>query len=207
MDLTVYFGNKPLTITNTEPAQAYFEHFVVAHNADAATLQQLIADMALPATDGGMLVSKDPEQGLEALKQQFHFIEAAGGLVVSDRGNVLLIFRKGKWDLPKGKLDAGEHLEQCAVREVAEETGLQGIELKQLLCRTYHTYEQWGQHILKESHWFLMKAPQQEALQPQTEEDIEQAIWVDPDNLNAYIEEAHRSVADVLRLVKPMLQK
>src|SRR5678815_5985833 len=75
--------------------------------------------------------------------------------------HLLLISRRGKWDLPKGKLDDNEDIKSCAIREVTEETGLLKVEIERPLCITYHTYHQDGKHILKESHWYLMKAEQQ----------------------------------------------
>lgn len=99
-------------------------------------------------------------------------IEAAGGLVFNEKNELLMIFRRGYWDLPKGKVDEGETLEQCAVREVQEETGLHLIQLGAFLTTTYHTYVLKGQIILKPSHWFKMECQGNETPIPQTEEDI-----------------------------------
>src|SRR5215510_275068 len=98
-------------------------------------------------------------------------IIAAGGLVVNDRDELLMIFRRGKWDLPKGKLDKGESLKDCAIREVEEETGLKNITLGPPLIITYHTYHEGARFILKESHWYKMSVSGQQNLVPQTEED------------------------------------
>jgi len=204
MQHTIYFGDKPLTITDVMPDEVN-KSTLIAKSIEAEPLQRLIAAMDGPEASGALLVYPDVEVAINALKPLFQFIQAAGGLVQSDKGNLLLIFRKGKWDLPKGKLDPGEDLEQCAVREVEEETGLKDVVLQKPLCRTYHTYYQDGQHCLKESHWYLMQAPQQDDLKPQTEEDIEQAIWAAPAAIPQYLTNTHRSVADVLKMALQML--
>ena len=85
------------------------------------------------------------------------FIQAGGGLVENEQREVLFIFRRGKWDLPKGKLDRGETLEQCAIREVEEETGVGQLQLIRFLLITEHEYVERGKKILKETHWWLMK--------------------------------------------------
>ena len=104
-------------------------------------------------------------------------IEAAGGLIINVRQELLMIFRKGFWDLPKGKVDEGESLSECALREVNEETGLSNLKLVKYLTTTYHTYILNGQVILKPSHWYLMEQFGQELLVPQTEEDITAIAW------------------------------
>lgn len=111
-------------------------------------------------------------------KQDKQIIEAAGGLVFNNNHELLMIYRRGFWDLPKGKVDEGETLDQCAVREVKEETGLQNISLDEFLTTTYHTYQQNGKTILKPSHWFKMLSTFTETLVPQTEEDITEIKWV-----------------------------
>jgi 8-oxo-dGTP pyrophosphatase MutT (NUDIX family) len=114
----------------------------------------------------------------DSYKKDKKIIEAAGGLVFNKQQELLMIFRRGFWDLPKGKVDKGETLEQCAVREVMEETGLQHIHLDEFLTTTYHTYHQNGDIILKPSHWFKMVSALNESLVPQTEEDITEIKWV-----------------------------
>lgn len=111
----------------------------------------------------------------------FQIIRAAGGLVFNEQEQALFIFRRGKWDLPKGKLDEGESLEECAVREVEEETGLKGVVLKNFLLTTYHTYRENGKQLLKESHWYRMEVTGKQELKPQTEEDITEIRWAKQD--------------------------
>jgi 8-oxo-dGTP pyrophosphatase MutT (NUDIX family) len=125
-----------------------------------------------------LLHTKDLDKLWADFKSIYKIIPAAGGVVENAEGNILLIFRRDFWDLPKGKIDKGETQEHAAVREVQEETGIQQLDLLNPIQTTYHTYTQKEKRILKETFWYRMKT-QESTLIPQTEEDIEQAIWVD----------------------------
>lgn len=105
-------------------------------------------------------------------------IEAAGGMVINSNDQLLMMLRRGQWDMPKGKLDDGESIEECALREVEEETGLATLLLEQKLQITYHTYKIGNQDVIKPSHWYLMKFSGTETPVPQTEEDITEIRWV-----------------------------
>ena len=127
-------------------------------------------------------------------------IIAAGGLVFNEQNELLMIFRRGKWDLPKGKLDAGETVEACAVREVQEETGLITIELENLIGKTYHEYfDKWvNENVVKESWWYKMKSSVNEKLIPQMEEDIELIEWVDKKNFKKYLDNSYRNITEIV---------
>lgn len=127
-------------------------------------------------------------------------IVAAGGLVKNEKNEILLIFRRGFWDLPKGKLDEGESIETCAVREVQEETGLQNVHLISFICKTYHEYfDKWiNEDVIKETWWYCMKSSSNEKLIPQTEEDIEQIIWIDEKKMDKYLENTYPSIKEVI---------
>lgn len=112
-------------------------------------------------------------------------VTAAGGVVFKKKDSidpsVLLIFRRGVWDLPKGKLEEGETIKECAVREVAEEVGVSVLpEIVFPLPETYHEYEQGGIHYGKTTHWFGMQflSGAELTFDPQTEEDIEKVSWI-----------------------------
>ncbi len=109
----------------------------------------------------------------------FKMLEAAGGVVENEKNELLVFFRRDFWDLPKGKIDAGETPEQAAVREVQEETGLKNVILGDFIDHTWHTYRQKKERILKKTWWFKMQTTDTE-LVPQTEEDIEEIGWVEP---------------------------
>jgi 8-oxo-dGTP pyrophosphatase MutT (NUDIX family) len=109
-----------------------------------------------------------------------------------------MIFRRGKWDLPKGKLDKGEKLEDCAIREVEEETGLKNTKLISPLIVTHHTYHEGSRFILKESHWYTMKVSSEQKLTPQTEEDIFDIKWVSKNDLEKYRKDSFPLITDVL---------
>jgi 8-oxo-dGTP pyrophosphatase MutT (NUDIX family) len=98
----------------------------------------------------------------------------------------------------KEKLDKGETLEQCAVRETEEETGLKNVSLKKHLLTTYHTYDENGKHILKETYWYLLTVKGVQELIPQSAEQIEAVEWADPTSLKKYTNNTYPSVLDVL---------
>ena len=127
-------------------------------------------------------------------------IIAAGGLVLNEKNDILMIFRRGKWDLPKGKLDEGEKIEDCAVREVMEETGLTQLDLGRLLVITQHTYfDQWiKKDVIKQTHWYLMKASLDQPLVPQTTEDIESIEWVSKSQLSERLENSYDTSVEVV---------
>ncbi len=126
-------------------------------------------------------------------------IEAAGGMIFNHENKLLLIFRKGMWDMPKGKLDEGESIEECALREVTEETGLSTLTIEHKIQITYHTYYIGNQLILKPSHWFKMKFSGNEILIPQSEEDITEIKWVNEEEAIQLLPSMYASVEEMVK--------
>ena len=120
----------------------------------------------------------------DAGKENIVEVTAAGGVLFrreqDDTPEVLLIFRRGVWDLPKGKKEGGETARECAVREVAEEVGSNLPHIHAKLTETYHDYREGDTHYGKQTHWFAMSIDDDaaEELEPETDEGIEQLQWV-----------------------------
>jgi 8-oxo-dGTP pyrophosphatase MutT (NUDIX family) len=131
-------------------------------------------------------------------------IIAAGGLVINDKRELLMMFRRGKWDLPKGKLDEGETIEACALREVQEETGVRNLELGNLVGITHHEYfdKHLNKNVIKETHWFSMQANGEEKLIPQTDEDIETIIWADEYELKECLKNTYKNIVEIIQKFK-----
>jgi 8-oxo-dGTP pyrophosphatase MutT (NUDIX family) len=203
MHIKVYFNDKPLFLTDTidseiEPLK-YREDAIFMDEFSPPAITSIIYKMTLQHVHVGVFHHADLEQLKDAFMKEFSTIEASGGLVKNDNGELLFIFRRGKWDLPKGKLDPGESPETCAVREVKEETGLNTANLQRHLITSYHTYEENAKHFLKKTEWYLMHSPNQPSLQPQTGEQITEAVWVAPDQLPMYTSNTYLLIKDVLR--------
>ena len=144
----------------------------------------------------------DVEEAWGDFRKHFRWVPAAGGAVVN-KGRLLCIHRRGSWDLPKGKIDAGESSSQAAMREVGEETGLDDVGLGRQLPNTYHTYyTRKGNRVLKPTFWFAMTT-QQERLTPETQEDIEEARWVPFAELAAVRERMYPSLHVIVDAVTP----
>ena len=198
----IYFNNKPLFIVDkiTKEVEEYLHHeeTVFIDEFNFHTVKAMIHEMEVSKIHAGVFLHEDVDAVLKMFKKKLVVIKAAGGLVHTDDDEILLIFRNGKWDLPKGKLDPNEKLEVCAVRELKEETGLDRVKLEKSLCVTYHTYHQQGKFILKETYWFLMKAQKQGSFIPQIEEGIEKVEWVPIEKLASHMENTHASILDVV---------
>jgi len=135
----------------------------------------------------------------KALWKKFSIVLAGGGVVTDQHKQVLMIHRKGKWDLPKGKLDPNETLDHCALREVKEETGLKEVRLIESLTTTYHVYDESGKHILKETHWYMMHADSKQLYRPQHDEQIDQVIWTKQSGIGEYLNNTYPLIKDVLK--------
>ena len=144
------------------------------------------------------LNTKNVEVLWALFQEQFKLIEAAGGRVQNAKNEILFIHRLGKWDLPKGKMEADETPEQCALREVEEECGITNLTLGEKLSNTYHVYVQKNEQILKTTYWFRMKYVGNEELIPQKEEAIEKAVWVKASNLSEQLSNTYNSLVGII---------
>jgi 8-oxo-dGTP pyrophosphatase MutT (NUDIX family) len=135
---------------------------------------------------------------LKKLERYFKLIQAGGGLVINEAGELLIIFRNGKWDLPKGKLKKGEKEDDGAIREVEEECGVNNLSITGIYQPTYHIYILKGKPVLKKTVWFAMNCSGQQILKPQTEEGITRVEWFKKENLNEVFANTYPSVKAVL---------
>ena len=123
------------------------------------------------------LYHKKEEKLEKFLKKKLPVVQAAGGLVYNHKKEILFIYRNSKWDLPKWGVENNETIEEAAVREVEEETGVQHLKIKDFIAKTYHVFKRNGEFKLKITHWYEMHTDYDEDLTPQAEEGIKKAKW------------------------------
>ncbi|MEM8909317.1 MAG: NUDIX domain-containing protein, partial [Bacteroidota bacterium] len=140
----IYINETPLFLVNTKGLVKFSggaDILIARYNGKVKNLLNYI-DLLEKSQRFRMVVLHTPE--LAALwtdfKALFKIHEAAGGLVLNERSEIVAFFRRGSWDLPKGKIDPGESREEAALREVEEEVGLQDLQLGDFLLETFHTY-------------------------------------------------------------------
>ena len=201
--ITIYFEDKPVFLCDeiTSEINEYRHHpdAVFIDELSTAAINSLLHEIKKTRFHAAIIFDKNFLKLKADFFKHFQLIKAGGGLVKNKREEILMIYRRGKWDLPKGKLDEGETIEECAKREVEEETGLHTITLIRPLLITYHTYQLFGKHNLKESHWYLMKASGDEKLIPQTEEEITEIAWIKKDDLKNNLSNTYPTIELVLK--------
>jgi 8-oxo-dGTP pyrophosphatase MutT (NUDIX family) len=196
----VFFNDRKVILTDN-----FSKHFRVNFGLfykyrDIDDLKDLIHLYSqLSRIDTLYLFAQEIEELREAFRKCFIPILAAGGLVRNPKGDFLLIHRRGRWDLPKGKLGRKESVEEAAVREVEEECGIKGVQLVKPLISTYHTYMLESGLALKKTSWFEMLYTGRSKPVPQQEEDINEVIWASPAKLKKYVNECYPAVQDVFK--------
>lgn len=199
----IYFNALQICVTNQiDTADASIDASTVFNCSSSTSPKELKAFLFEQEGHAGLcyIIAKDWDLVLDLLRSIFIFIEAGGGAVFNENKEVLCIYRRGVWDLPKGKLDDGERIDECALREVEEETNVSGLQLGPLLLETWHIYEMKGNWYLKKTTWFKMNTAYKEQLIPQAIEQIEAVEWVPLCKINAYItENSFGTLQEVIR--------
>lgn len=203
--ITIYFGEKPVYLTD-DVNHVLEERKILKDKEDTVymegtsnfDLQSMPKEIEKPQYNLGIIFNTDLNLLRDCFFSQFQIVEAGGGLVKNEKDELLMIFRNGKWDLPKGKLDAGETIEACAVREVEEETGLQNVQAGKKTNVTYHSYVENGTRILKNTHWYEMSADSQFPFVPQEAEGITEIKWVAAEDVLEYADKSYPAIAAML---------
>jgi len=123
------------------------------------------------------LYHHDESKLLKLLLRKMRVVTAAGGMVVNQNKEILFIYRNSRWDLPKGKTEKNESIQSSAIREVEEETGVQGLEITRFINCTYHVFKRKGKLRLKETYWYEMYTEYDGELVPEVKEGIKKAKW------------------------------
>jgi ADP-ribose pyrophosphatase YjhB (NUDIX family) len=172
----VFINDKPLIFQDIYGEINNTGELLVWSDSEYSMLN-VIEQMETKNNPGIIYLCSNPDVAWNLFVSRYILMEAAGGLVLNDLNEFLVIFRKGKWDLPKGKLDYNESPESAAVREVKEECGLKNVELNKFLTKTFHIYSEKHKWILKKTHWYIMNSTDLD-LKPQKDEKIEKAKWM-----------------------------
>lgn len=197
----IYINDTPIFLTNTKTAKNRKRddrNLVALHRHRKALFQYVDSLEKNHQFDSITIYSHDLENLKDDFFSIYKIVPAAGGAIYNKKDKVLMIYRRGFWDLPKGKIDKGETIQETAVREVAEEVGLNNIELLEQLPTTYHTYRnKKGIRCLKPGYWFKMYTEETDVVL-QTEEDIEGSLWIKPKKFLESDMKAYSSIVDIL---------
>jgi 8-oxo-dGTP pyrophosphatase MutT (NUDIX family) len=186
----VFVNDKPLFLTNEIQKETDFQLFLL----DSVDIKQVIVKMFQNKIIKAYLYYPDEKEIMKKLKAKIPVNKAGGGLVYNKNGDVLFIFRNGKWDLPKGGIKKEEQIEDCAIREVEEETGVSGLKIETKLQKTYHVFKRNGSYKLKITHWFEMKTDFEGSPVGQLEEGIEKVAWLNPEQIKEALKNSYENI-------------
>ena len=196
----IHIEKRSIIICTPREASLADANAVAYHAGDGTGFGTLVGMFeTMPALGRIYIPSDDPEEAYRRVCAEFKEVNAAGGLVSNRRGDYLLINRDGRWDLPKGHQEPGEDIRITAIREVQEETGVEALQLRDLICVTDHCYRRDGLWHLKHTWWYDMRYTDPSELTPQTEEDIAKAAWVAKSSLPPFLKDSYPSIVDVFR--------
>lgn len=186
----VFVNDKPLFLTNQVAKETDFQLFLL----ESVDIEQVIIKMFQNKIQKAYLYYPDEKAILKKVKEKIPVCKAGGGLVYNKAGDVLFIFRNGKWDLPKGGIEKGEEIEDTATREVEEETGVNNLVIAHKLQKTYHVFKRNGKYKLKITHWFEMRTNFEGTPKPQENEGIEKVAWLNPEQIKEALKNSYENI-------------
>ena len=199
----IYFERRLIIICSPGEQALSDPNAVEFHFGEDVSIRALVAMFEASQSLSRIYIPTDNTEWMyRRVCAEFREVDAAGGLVSNRRGDYLLIQRSGLWDLPKGHREADEDIRETALREVQEETGVDQLELRDIICVTDHCYLRGGVWHLKHTWWYDMLYTDPVNLTPQREEDITRAAWVARSSLPPYLKNTYPSIQEVFREAK-----
>ena len=186
----VFINDKPLFLTSKLQKETDFKYYLL----NTVDLQMLVGQYFSGKQTQAWLYHPDEEELLKLFKGKLVVNKAGGGLVENEKGQVLFIYRNGKWDLPKGGVEKLETMEETAIREVEEETNCKGLKITEKLQKTYHVFKRNGAYRLKVTFWFAMKTTYEGPLRGQLSEGIEKVLWVDKKDISELLKNSYQNI-------------
>jgi len=186
----VFVNDRPLFLTNEIFKETDFQLFLL----ESVDFKQLIIKIFQNKIHKAYLYYPDEKEIMKVLKTKIPVNKAGGGLVYNKNGDVLFIFRNGKWDLPKGGTEKGEDIEQTSMREVEEETGVNGLKIIKKLQKTYHIFKRNGVYKLKITHWFEMQTDFEGIPEGQIDEGIDKVEWKNPTQIQEALKNSYENI-------------
>lgn len=189
----IFVDDKSIILTNVMENNDNIKYFQLKE----FTIDQIIEKLSKRDVEKIYLYHPKEDKLLKKFKKKLQTIKAGGGIVHNENGEILMIKRRGRWDLPKGKKEENENIATCALREVEEETGVKKLFLLNFRTITYHIFRSNGQYFLKETFWYDMKTKYKGKLIAQQEENIEKVCWKKPDQVKELIKKSYKNIQKI----------
>ncbi|WP_111309319.1 NUDIX hydrolase [Confluentibacter sediminis] len=186
----VFVNDKPIVLTTVEEPETYFKNYKLKQ----VKLSRIIRELNSTDLQEIRLIHKNEDKLLKKFLKKLPNVIAGGGKVYNDKGDILFIYRNDKWDLPKGKIEGVETIEETALREVMEETGVAGLEIVKPLETTYHIFKRNGRNKLKITYWFEMKTSFSGVLYAQEFEGITKVEWLNPEQIKEALKNSYANI-------------
>ncbi|APY09959.1 NUDIX hydrolase [Seonamhaeicola sp. S2-3] len=190
----IFVGDKPIILTTKVEQETNFKNYLL----DTVNIGKVIKELKNSSLNEVRLIHKNEDKLLSKFLKKLPNVIAGGGKVYNQKGEVLFIYRNDKWDLPKGKAEKKETIEETSIREVEEETGVEGLKITKPLKTTYHIFKRNGRHKIKITYWFEMKTNFNGKLYPQEKEGITKVEWL---NKKQALKALKNSYANIRELV------
>jgi len=190
----VFVQDKPIILTTQVEKETDFKNYLL----NTVHIGKVIKDLNSTSLKAVHLIHKDQDKLLKKFLKKLPNVIAGGGKVYNDNGDILFIYRNDKWDLPKGKIEVNETIEETAIREVTEETGVNGLEITKPLETTYHIFKRNGQHKIKVTYWFEMKTNFMGELYAQENEGITKVEWLNKEQITEAMENSYANIRGLI---------
>lgn len=188
--IKIFVNDKPIVLTTKIEKETTFKNYLLK----SVNISKVIKELNSSKVSEIRLIHKNEDKLLKKFLKLLPNVLAGGGKVINPKGEVLFIFRNGKWDLPKGKAEKKEKIDETALREVEEETGVAGLQITKPLEITYHIFKRNGRNKIKITYWFEMTTSYNGKLKPEESEGITKVAWLNNEQIAEALQNSYANI-------------